>query len=58
MLWQCRWYDFTTKIQVKFEDEDGSGPGNNWGFFAALATAIKSSDQAPSPITYLFTVFL
>ena len=33
-----------SQVRVKFEDEDGSGPGVNRGFFAALANAIKLSD--------------
>lgn len=33
-----------SQIRVKFEGEDGSGPGVNRGFFASLANAIKHCD--------------
>ena len=32
-------------MRVKFEGEDGSGPGVNRGFFASLANALKNSDM-------------
>ena len=34
-----------SQIRVKFEGEDGSGPGVNRGFFASLANALKTTDQ-------------
>ena len=37
-----------SQVRVKFEDEDGSGPGVNRGFFASLANAIKQSDIVSS----------
>ena len=37
-----------SQIRVKFEGEDGSGPGVNRGFFASLANAIKLSDTVRS----------
>ena len=33
-----------SQIRVKFEGEDGSGPGVNRGFFASLANALKNTD--------------
>lgn len=32
-------------MRVKFEGEDGSGPGVNRGFFASLANALKNNDM-------------
>ena len=34
-----------SQIRVKFEGEEGSGPGVNRGFFASLANELKSSDS-------------
>ena len=39
-----------SQVRVKFEDEDGSGPGVNRGFFASLANAIRQSDSVSTTI--------
>ena len=48
----CHWLVFLqltgfrfSQVRVRFEGEDGSGPGVNRGFFAAFANALKSSDK-------------
>ena len=48
-----------SQVRVKFEDEDGSGPGVNRGFFASLANAIKQSDMGKYMLnTNKFSSFL
>ena len=32
-------------LRVRFEGEEGTGPGVNRGLFAAFANALKSGDQ-------------
>lgn len=39
-----------SSVRVKFESEDGSGPGVNRGFFTSLANEMKSTDQAIPPV--------
>ena len=34
-----------SQVRVRFDGEDGSGPGVNRGFFAAFANALKASDK-------------
>lgn len=46
-----------SNIRVKFEGEDGSGPGVNRGFFASLATEVKSSDTSRPPLNKLGLLF-
>lgn len=33
-----------SQVRVKFEGEDGSGPGVNRGYFAAFANALKNNE--------------
>ena len=35
-------------MRVKFEGEEGSGPGVNRGFFSSLSNELKSSDTSKS----------
>ena len=45
-----------SQIRVKFEGEDGSGPGANRGLFASLANELKSTNTTKHPmnkVTYL-----
>ena len=42
-----------SSIRVKFEGEDGSGPGVNRGFFASLANDLINSDFTKPPINKL-----
>ena len=37
-----------SQVRVKFEGEDGSGPGVNRGFFASFATALKNPAKVGS----------
>ena len=46
-----------SNIRVKFEGEDGSGPGVNRGFFASLANEVKSSDTTRPPLNRLGLLF-
>ena len=39
-----------SQIRVKFEGEDGSGPGVNRGLFASLANELKSSNTTKHPM--------
>jgi len=34
-----------SQVRVKFEGEDGSGPGVNRGFFASFAAALKNPSK-------------
>ena len=34
-----------SNLRVKFEGEEGSGPGVNRGFFAAMANALKTDQK-------------
>jgi len=34
-----------SNLRVKFEGEEGSGPGVNRGFFAAMANALKTDEK-------------
>ena len=34
------------QVRVKFEGEEGSGPGVNRGFFASLSNELKSADTS------------
>lgn len=34
-----------SNLRVKFEGEEGSGPGVNRGFFAAVANALKTDEK-------------
>lgn len=43
--------------RVKFDGEDGSGPGVNRGFFASLANELKSSDLTKQPMNRLGQFF-
>jgi len=42
-----------TQVRVKFEGEDGSGPGVNRGFFAAVAMSLKNSIKVGKHCTLL-----
>lgn len=42
-----------SSIRVKFEGEDGSGPGVNRGFFASFANDLINSDLSKPPINKL-----
>ena len=42
-----------SSVRVKFEGEDGSGPGVNRGFFASLANDLINSDLTKPPINKL-----
>ena len=44
-------------LRVKFDGEDGSGPGVNRGFFASLANELKSSDVTKQPMNKLGQFF-
>ena len=46
-----------TNVRVKFDGEDGSGPGVNRGFFASLSNELKSSDMSKSPLNRLGLFF-
>ena len=37
-----------SNLRVKFEGEEGSGPGVNRGFFAAMANALKTDEKVGS----------
>jgi len=39
-----------SQIRVKFEGEDGSGPGVNRGLFASLANELKSNNTTKHPM--------
>jgi E3 ubiquitin-protein ligase EDD1 len=45
------------QIRVKFEDEDGSGPGVNRGFFTSLANAFRTSDATVPPCNKIGLLF-
>lgn len=34
-----------SNLRIKFEGEEGSGPGVNRGFFAAMANALKTDEK-------------
>lgn len=40
-----------SNLRIKFDGEEGSGPGVNRGFFAAVANALKT-DEKVSCITF------
>ena len=42
---------------MKFDGEDGSGPGVNRGFFASLSNELKSSDMSKSSLNQLGLFF-
>lgn len=42
-----------SNLRVKFEGEEGSGPGVNRGFFAAMANALKTDEKLPVETTTL-----
>ena len=42
---------------MKFDGEDGSGPGVNRGFFASVANELKSSDVTKQPMNRLGQFF-
>lgn len=42
-----------SNLRVKFEGEEGSGPGVNRGFFAAMANALKTDEKLPDGATAL-----
>ena len=46
-----------SNVRVKFDGEDGSGPGVNRGFFASLSNELKSSDLGKSPLNRLGLFF-
>jgi hypothetical protein len=41
-----------SNFRAKFEGEEGSGPGVNRGFFAAVANALKADDKVYSPLLH------
>lgn len=41
-----------SNLRVKFEGEEGSGPGVNRGFFAAVANALKTDEKVKYEIAY------
>ena len=44
-------------MRVKFDGEDGSGPGVNRGFFASLSNELKSTDVGKNPLSKLGLFF-
>lgn len=40
-----------SNLRIKFEGEEGSGPGVNRGFFAAMANALKTDEKVGLRIT-------
>lgn len=46
-----------SNVRVKFDGEDGSGPGVNRGFFASLSNDLKSTDVSRSPLNRLGLFF-
>ncbi len=44
-------------VRVKFDGEDGSGPGVNRGFFASLSNELKSADVSRTPLNRLGLFF-
>ena len=42
-----------SQVRVKFEGEDGSGPGVNRGFFASFAAALKNPAKVSSSILHI-----
>ena len=44
-----------SNLRVKFEGEEGSGPGVNRGFFAAVANALKTDEKVKYEIVYMYT---
>ena len=46
-----------SNVRVKFDGEDGSGPGVNRGFFASLANELKSTDVSKNPLSRLGLFF-
>ena len=45
------------RVRVKFDGEDGSGPGVNRGFFASLSNELKSADVSRTPLNRLGLFF-
>ena len=39
-----------SNLRVKFEGEEGSGPGVNRGFFAAVANALKTDEKVSTKL--------
>lgn len=46
-----------SNVRVKFDGEDGSGPGVNRGFFASFSYELKSGDMSKSPLSRLGLLF-
>ncbi len=46
-----------SNVRVKFDGEDGSGPGVNRGFFASLSNDLKTSDVSKTPLNRLGLFF-
>ena len=47
-----------SNLRVKFEGEEGSGPGVNRGFFAAMANALKTDEKVTTLEKMLFLFFV
>ena len=47
-----------SNLRVKFEGEEGSGPGVNRGFFAAMANALKTDEKVTMSEKTLFLSFV
>lgn len=47
-----------SNLRVKFEGEEGSGPGVNRGFFAAMANALKTDEKVTALEKTLFLFFV
>lgn len=47
-----------SNLRVKFEGEEGSGPGVNRGFFAAMANALKTDEKVTTLEKTLFLFFV
>lgn len=47
-----------SNLRVKFEGEEGSGPGVNRGFFAAMANALKTDEKVTMSEKTLFLFFV
>lgn len=43
-----------SNLRVKFEGEEGSGPGVNRGFFAAVANALKTDEKVNTRVLFYF----
>lgn len=47
-----------SNLRVKFEGEEGSGPGVNRGFFAAVANALKTDEKVEYTMIILLRLYL